>query len=198
MADAARPTDPFPSPLPPREAPGPVAPGSVTRVIKRVRQTREFLPTPVPEGVVHVILDVARWTGSAGNRQPWTFVVVTDPAVKARMAEVAPYTAHIGIAPVVIAIVLEPRTPETDHFEEARLTERMMIAATAHGLACGLARIRPDGQDVIRELLGVPPELVVRSMVSVGYPTEEAKRIKTAPGTARKPLDEVVRRERFA
>jgi nitroreductase len=166
--------------------------------MRRVRQTRDFLPTPVPEEALRDILDVARWTGSAGNRQPWTLVVITDPAVKARMAEVAPYTAHIGIAPVVIAVVLEPQRPETDHFEEARLTERMMIAATAHGLACGLARIRPDGQDVVRELLGVPPDRIARSMVSVGYPTEAARQLKSPPGTARKPLDEVVRRERFA
>ena len=198
MSDPAKPTPAFPSPLPPRSAATAASPAAVTQAMKRVRQTRDFLPTAVPEEVITDILDVARWTGSAGNRQPWTFVVIKDPAVKARMAEVAPYTAHIGIAPVVIAVILDPQRPETDHFEEARLTERMMIAATAHGLACGLARIRPDGQDVVRELLGVPPELVARSMVSIGYPTEAARLPKSVPGAARKPLAEIVRRERFA
>jgi nitroreductase len=166
-------------------------------VVKRVRQTREFLPDPVPEDALTDILDVARWTGSAGNSQPWTFVVITDPTTKSAMAEAAPYTAHIGIAPVVIAIVLQPRSVEVDNFEEARLTERMMIAATAHGLACGLARLRGEAQDVARQRLGVPADLTVRSMVSVGYPTDAAKAPKSAPGTARKPLAEVVRRERY-
>lgn len=197
MSDAARRTDPVPSPFPPGSAPAGAAARGVTRVIKRVRQTREYLPDPVPPEILADILDVARWTGSAGNRQPWTFITVTDPAVKRRMAEAAPYTAHIGSAPVVIVIALEPKAPEGDNFEEARVAERIMIAATAHGLACGVARARGEAQGVIGSLLGVPPDRLVRTMVSVGYPTVAARRLKTAPGTARKPLEEVVRRERF-
>ena len=197
MSDASRPTDPVPSPLPPASAPAAAAARGVTRVLRRVRQTRDYLPTPVPEEILTDILDVARWTGSAGNRQPWTFITVTDPDVKRQMAEAAPYTAHIGIAPVVVAIALEPKAPEGDNFEEARAAERIMIAATAHGLACGIARARGEAQLVIGSLLGVPPGQVVRTMVSVGYPTAEALPFKTAPGTARKPLAEVVRREGF-
>jgi nitroreductase len=166
-------------------------------VLKRVRQTRDYLPTPVPEEILTDILDVARWTGSAGNRQPWTFITVTDPDVRRQMAEAAPYTAHIGVAPLVIAIALEPKTPEGDNFEEARAAERIMIAATAHGLACGIARARGEALQVIGSLLGIPAGRVVRTMVSVGYPTAAALLPKSAPGTARKPLAEVVRRERF-
>jgi nitroreductase len=205
MSEASRPTDPVPSPLPEggghqgSPARGPEAsPTAVTRIVKRVRQTRDFLPTPVPEDAVTDIVDVARWTGSRGNRQPWTFIVVTDPATKRLMAEAAPNSRHIGIAPVVIAVALEPESTETDHFEEGRVTERMMIAATAHGLACGIARAPTDGQPLIGSLLGLPDGRLVRSMVSIGYPTEAAKAPKSAPGTARKPLAEVVRRERFS
>ena len=76
---------PQPSPLP-RGTPPPAAPAeAVTRVLKRTRQTRDFLPAPVPEDVLADILDVARWTGSAGNRQPWTFVVITDADTRRRL-----------------------------------------------------------------------------------------------------------------
>ncbi len=197
MSDASRPTDAVPSPFPPASAPAGAAARDVTRVLKRVRQTRDYLPIPVPVEIVTEILDVARWTGSAGNRQAWTFITVTDPDVKRQMAEAAPYTAHIGIAPLVIAIALEPKTPDSDNFEEARVAERIMIAATAHGLACGIARARGEAQGVIGSLLGVPEDRILRTMVSVGYPTPAARQIRTAPGTARKPLAEVVRRERF-
>jgi nitroreductase len=197
MSNAWDPTAQPPSPHPAPGSGQAANPRDVTRVIKRVRQTRDFLPDPVPEEILTDILDVARWTGSAGNRQAWQFIVVTDPEVKRQMAEAAPYTAHIGIAPVVIAIALEPKSPDGDNFEEARVAERIMIAATAHGLACGVARARGDAQGVIGALLGVPEDRILRTMVSIGYPTAEARRIKTAPGTARKPLGEVVRRERF-
>jgi nitroreductase len=170
----------------------------LTRVVKRVRQTRDFRPDPVPEDALRDILDVARWTGSVGNRQPWTFIVVTDPETRRKMAEAATYTQHIGVAPVVIVVALEPKGVETDNYDEGRLTERIMIAATAHGLSCGLGRAREDAQGPIAKLLGVPDDLIVRSMVSIGYPTEAGAKPKSAPGEARRPLDELVRRERFS
>jgi len=172
-------------------------PETITRTLRRVRQTRDFRPDPVPEEVLRDILDVARWTGSVSNSQPWSFIIVTDPDVRRRMAEAAPYTAHIGIAPVVIAIAREVKAPESDHYDEGRLTERIMIAAEAHGVSSGLARARGDDQKVIGELLGVPDELVLRSMVSLGYATEEGAKPKSAPGTARRPLDSFIRRERY-
>lgn len=197
MSDAWDRTDPPPSPYP-RSAPEPpITARALTRTVKRVRQTREYLPTPVPADILEDILQVARWTGSAGNRQPWTLIVVTDAETKRKMAEAAPYTAHIGIAPAVIAVAMDPRGVETDNFEEGRLAERIMIAATAHGLAGGIARARADAQPVIGSLLGVPADRVVRTLVSIGYPTAAALAPKSSPGTARKPLTELVRRERF-
>lgn len=205
MSNAWDKTNPFPSPLPAGGghaggAPAPAAsPEAVTRVLKQTRQTRDFLPDPVPEAALTDILDAARWTGSVGNRQPWTFIVVTDAEAKRRMAEIATNTPHIGIAPVVICVATEPHgSVESENYDEGRLTERMMIAATAHGLSCGIGRARGDAQAQIGRLLGVPEDRVLRSMVSVGYPTEAGAAPKSPRGQARKPLAELVHRERFS
>lgn len=168
------------------------------RLMRTVRQTRDFKPDPIPDDVLHDILDVARWTGSVSNKQPWTFIVVTDPDVRARMAEVATNTPHIGIAPVVIVIALEPRGSESDSYDEGRVSERIMIAAQAHGVDSGIARARDDAQQIIGRLLGVPDDRLVRSMVSLGYATEAGAQPKSPRGQARKPFDEVVRFERYA
>lgn len=181
----------------PNPSSSPVPAAAAVDLLRHVRQTRDFLPDPVPEDALHGILEAARWTGSVSNRQPWTFIVVTDRETKRRMAEAAPNTPHIGIAPAVIAVAFDPAAIETDNFDEGRLAERMMIAAAAYGLSAGLGRARDDAQSRIGELLGVPSNLVVRTMVSVGYPTEAGRRPKSAPGTARKPLESLVRRERF-
>jgi nitroreductase len=171
----------------------------VTTLLRRVRQTRDFRADPVPEDALLDILDVARWTGSVSNSQPWTFIVVTDSEARRKMAEAAPYTAHIGVAPVVIVIAHDDSgNLETDNYDEGRLTERIMTAATAHGLACGLARAREGAREVIRDLLGVPQDLTVRSMVSIGYPTDAGAKPKSAPGQARRPLESFIRRERFS
>ena len=143
------------------------------------------------------ILGVARWTGSAGNRQPWTFIVVTDAATRRAMAEAAPNTPHIGIAPVVVVVATEPRSADLDHFDEGRLAERIMIAAEAHGLDAGIGRAPDGAQPVIGRLLGVPEDRVVRTMVSLGYATEAGAAPKSPRGEARRPLDTFIRRERF-
>lgn len=172
-------------------------PTEITRTLRRVRQTRDYRPDTVPEDALLDILNVARWTGSVTNTQPWTFIVVTDPATKQQMAEAAPYTAHIGVAPVVVCIAREPKGSETDNFDEGRLAERIMIAAQAHGLSSGLARARDEAQPIIGRLLAVPDGLVLRTMVSIGYPTEAGARPKSKAGSARRPLESFIRRERF-
>jgi nitroreductase len=172
-------------------------PSEITRAVKRVRQTRDYRADPVPDDALRDILDVARWTGSVSNTQPWKFIVVTDPQTKRQMAEAAPYTAHIGVAPVVVCVAREIKGAETDNFDEGRIAERMMIAAQAHGLSSGLARAREEAQPVIGALLGVPEGMILRTMVSIGYPTEEGAKAKSAPGQARRPLDTFVVRERY-
>jgi len=166
----------------------PCPPEAVTRTLRRVRQTRDYLPEPVPEDALLDILDVARWTGSVSNSQPWKFIIVTDAETKRKMAEAAPYTAHIGVAPVVICVARERKGVEIDNFDEGRLAERVMMAAHAHGLRAGLARAREEAQPVIARLLGVPDEMILRTMVSIGYPTDEGARSKSAPGEARRLL----------
>ncbi len=49
---------------------------TVTEALKARTSIREFLETPVPEPMVREILDVARWSPSGGNLQPWKVVVV--------------------------------------------------------------------------------------------------------------------------
>lgn len=166
-------------------------------MLRRVRQTRDYRPDPVPEDALLDILNVARWTGSVSNTQPWKFIVVTDPETKRKMAAAAPYTSHIGVAPVVICVAREPKGSEIDNFDEGRLAERVMIAAQAHGLSSGLARARDEAQPVIGRLLGVPHDMVLRTMVSIGYPTEAGAKPKSEAGAARRPLESFIERERF-
>ena len=55
-------------------------------VIKSRRSIRSFKPNKVPRNVIRAIMDLARWTPSAHNAQPWRFVVIDDGEVKRRLA----------------------------------------------------------------------------------------------------------------
>ena len=56
-------------------------PDEILRPLRRVRQVREFTTEPPPDAVLDAIADVGRWTGSAGNIQPWRFIVIRDEAM---------------------------------------------------------------------------------------------------------------------
>ena len=171
---------------------------TVTRLLRRVRQIRDFTPDRIPDDLVSDILEVARWSGSASNRQSWRFIVVRDPDTLRKVAEIsAPSTNHVGKAPLAIAVVMPGEAEVRDAFDEGRVTERILIAAELLGLGAGLAWVKAALRPQVKELLGVSEPQFVRSIVAIGYPTEAAKRPKSEPGTARKPLDELVDQERL-
>src|SRR6202171_4711594 len=103
--------------------------------LRGLRAVRQLRPDPLPESVLHDILEVARWSGSAGNRQPWEFVVVRDREILTQLARVDGANAgHLASAAVGIAIVIRPEVPDLDAYDEGRLAERILLAAAAHGV----------------------------------------------------------------
>ena len=80
-----------------------------------------------------------------------------------------------------------------DAFVDGRLTERIMLAASAHGLGTAVAWFSDEGSVTAKKLLGIAPERFVRTVIALGYPTPAAQQLRTKTGEARKPLDQVVR-----
>lgn len=161
--------------------------------LRRTRQIRRFTDEPVAETDLQAILEVCRWTGSSMNTQQWRFIVIRDAGVRRRIAELSRYARHVGGAPVAIAIEMPGEDTETDAYDEARVAERILIAAGAMDLGAGIGWAEAPEWPEIRELLGVQPPAFVRTIVSIGHPTAEARRPRTGPGTGRRPLEEFVR-----
>jgi nitroreductase len=163
------------------------------RTLRRTRQIREFTDEPIDDAAIGAILEVARWTGSGANRQPWTFVIVRDPAERQQIAEIAPHARHVAKAPVAIAVVMNGVAPQWDDYDEGRVAERILISATALGLGGGIGLVNGHERAEVGALLDVRPPSYVRTMISLGHPTEAALRRHTGPGTGRRPLAELVR-----
>jgi nitroreductase len=166
---------------------------AVLRALRRTRQVRQFTDEPVPEAAIQAILEVARWTGSSENHQPWMFIVIRDRGVREAIGKSAPYAEHVGGAPVAIALAMNGENEEWNAYDEGRAAERMLIAAGALGLGGGIGWAEGRERDQVGELLGVTPPAFVRTVVALGHPTEEARRPRTGPGTGRRPLAELVR-----
>jgi nitroreductase len=165
---------------------------SVLRALRRTRQVRQFTDGPVAESDLRAILEVARWSGSSTNRQPWTFIVLRSRAVRERLAELAPYARHVAGAPLGIAIAMGGDNPEWDAYDEGRAAERMLVAAGALDLGAGIGWVQDAQRPAVAALLGLTAPAFVRTIVSLGHPTDAARQPRSAPGTARRPLADIV------
>jgi len=57
-------------------------------IIKGRRSIRRFKPNPIPKEYLDLIFEAARWAPSAGNRQSWRFIVVTDSETRKEVGEI--------------------------------------------------------------------------------------------------------------
>ncbi|NLG85338.1 MAG: nitroreductase family protein [Firmicutes bacterium] len=145
----------------------------------RRRSIRKYLPDPIPEEVVIDLLRAAMSAPSAGNEQPWQFVVIRERRL---LDEVPRFHAHaqmIREAPLAILVCGEA---EKAKFEGAywvqdcaAATENILIAATAKGLGSVWLGVYPvaERMEALRRLLGIPEEIVPFALIPIGRPAEE-------------------------
>jgi len=170
----------------------------VTEELKKVRQARQYKPNLVPDDIVEELLEVAQWTGSSRNTQPWHFIVVTDKAQLRQLSQVRTPINWVADAPLAIAIVLNGHSHLSEAYDEGRVTERLLVAARLLGLGGGTAWFGDDAQQARgKEILGVPPERTARSVVVLGYPTTTKDPRPNAVEGGRNPLSEIVSDGRF-
>ncbi len=178
----------------------PTSPMAIVRPLLKTRQIREFTSQPPTDAELEAITEAARWSGSSNNGQPWRFVVVCDvPTIRAIHEIGLPQTRPMGTAMAAIAIVLpdDPARRISHAYDDGRASERILIAASMLGLGAGITWIRDDVQDAARGILHLPPDRMVRTIVAIGHATAAASRLKTAPGTARRPRPEAILAERW-
>ncbi len=169
------------------------------------RSCRRYKPDPVPGGVVEKILEAGRHAPSAGNSQPWEFVVVRDAEVKKRISRsiVSLYKEarrreptfnfkvavqpHLFTAPVLIVVCGDRRLQEAYPVLMRRnvllrqslaiCAYAMQLAATSLGLATAWGTIQGGSPEMeVRRLLGIPDVYTVDHIMPLGYPDTERER----------------------
>ena len=167
--------------------------------LKSLRTVRFFEREPVTQEALEDILEVARWSGSARNRQPWEFVVVRDRTTLEGLATLEGYAQHLAGASVGIVLVMDgnPAKFEQETFDEGRLAERISLAAASHGLGAAVGWFAGDGRRVAKRILGIPDERLVRTALSLGHPARNPPRGRSALSQGRKPLADLVHEEHY-
>src|SRR5438874_10727895 len=134
----------------------------------RVRQIRRCSRDPVPADAVAELLQIARWTGSWANTQPWHFVVIRDRDALRRISLLRPPMSWLADVPLAIAIVLDS-AGTSQAYDEGRVTERLLTGAHLLGLGAGVAWFGGDAEDAkAKRILGIPAERTERSLDGFG------------------------------
>ncbi len=175
-------------------------PRQFIKLLRSLRAVRQFRPDAIPQEVIDAVLEVARWSGTASNRQHWELVVIGERRTLQALARCEGYAQHLAGAALGIVLVMagEPGLVDQETFDEGRLSERIMVAAEAYGVGSCIGWLRGRGRSDAKTLLGIPQERLVRTIISLGYPDEEARRARPKNANARKPLSELVHFERYS
>jgi nitroreductase len=165
--------------------------------IRARRNVRQYTQEPVPEADLNRIAEAGWRAPSAKNRQPWDFVIVTDPSQLKELSTVWMGAGHIAAAPAAIVMVVpvppDERRLVTDNYDVGQATMAMMIAAADLGIGTGHSSV--GDQEKARAILGVPDDRVVAFMLGIGYPADRPLAPIRKPN--RRPFDEVVHRGRW-
>jgi nitroreductase len=165
----------------------------INRLMKGVRQARQYSDEGVSDEQLQELLEVAQWTGSSRNTQPWHFVVVNHEEQLRAISQLRTPINWVAGAPLAIAIVLDGGSDISEAYDEGRVTERLMIAAHALGLGGGVAWFgNADQEAEAKRILGIPAERTARSVVVIGNPTTTRDPRPNPSQGGRHPLSQLV------
>jgi nitroreductase len=134
---------------------------------------------------------------SAGNQQPWDFVVCTDPEQLAQLAKVWRAAGHVARSAATIALIApnpdDARSRELLQYDLGQATMSIMLAAADLGI--GSAHSAVSDQELARRLLAFPEDRFCAWLVSLGTPADRTLRPIARPN--RRPFEDVVHRGRW-
>lgn len=153
---------------------------AITNIMTRV-SVREFTGEKISEAQIDTLLRAAMSAPSAINKQPWAFIVVTDEAVLAQLAEALPYSRcgnHPAIAIIPCGDLSKAIPGEMANFwinDVSAATENILLAAHAMGLGAVWTGLHPDMNraKMVQEMLGLPEHIIPLCVVPIGVPAEQ-------------------------
>lgn len=152
-------------------------------VIMTRTSIRAYTDKPVTEAQTDTLLRAAMAAPTAGNKQPWAYVAVTDKAVLKQLSDTMPYGKMIAQAPLAIVVCGNTEKGftgiETEYWiqDASAASQNILLAAHAMGLGAVWTGVYPVPERVkrVKEVLDLPATIIPLSIIPVGYPAEEGK-----------------------
>jgi nitroreductase len=146
-------------------------------IFKR-RSIRKYKAKKVEEEKIEKLLKAAAAAPSAGNEQPWHFVVIKDRDTLNHLAEVHPYAKMLKDAPLAVAVCGDLNKQRHEGFwvqDCAAATQNILLEAVSLDLGAVWIGAYPneERERVVSEVLDVPENIRTVSLISIGYPAEK-------------------------
>jgi len=150
----------------------------VFETIRKRYSCRAYENRAIEQEKLERILDSARLAPSAKNLQDWRFVVVTDEQTRHKVAKAANNQMFIAQAPAVIVACSNDDSvmrcgQKVGPIDVAIALEHIALKAVEEGLAtCWIGSFSPEQ---VRHLLGIPEDIEIIELMSLGYPADEPR-----------------------
>ncbi|MCU0846815.1 MAG: nitroreductase family protein [Spirochaetes bacterium] len=145
------------------------------------RSIRKYSPGPVSEEDLGEIIRAGMNAPSAGNEQPWHFVVIDRRDILDRIPEVHPYSGMIREAPVAVLVCCDLDRVRHEGFwiqDCSAATENMLLEIADRGLGSVWLGVYPREDRVrgLRKIFSLPENIVPFSLLPIGLPGEKKDR----------------------
>lgn len=149
----------------------------VIEAILTRRSIRQFKPDPVTEDQIKLLLEAAMSAPSAGNQQPWQFLIITERGILDEIPKFHPHARMLASAPIAILVCAETGHLKYEEYwveDCSAATQNILLAA--HGLGLGAVWVglypKPERMDAVRGLITLPEHVLPVALVPVGHPGE--------------------------
>ncbi len=169
----------------------------LSEAIKGRRSIRAFKPQDVPDETAEKLIEAASYAPSAGNIQPWVFVIIKKVETKKKLARAAFNQAFVEEAPIVIVVCADENRCSMRYGrrgaslycvqDTAAATQNILL--TAYSLGLGTCWVGAFNEDEAKKALKTPDGMRPVAMIPVGYPN------KTPSQRSRRPLNKIVYHE---
>ncbi|MGE4299375.1 MAG: nitroreductase family protein [Desulfovibrionaceae bacterium] len=149
-------------------------------LVTRTRSYRRFKQgEPVAMETLKALVDLARQTASAANKQPLKYILSTSPATNAAIFPALGWAAYMphwagpaeGERPTgYVIICLDTSVADTPHCDQGIVSQTIMLGATEKGLGgCIMGSVN---RDKLRAALDIPQGLDILLVLALGVPGE--------------------------
>jgi nitroreductase len=167
--------------------------------IKGRRSIRKFKNPNIPDEAIAQLIEAASYAPSAGNIQPWEFVIVRTPTVKQKLVKAAYNQKQVQEAPVIIVVCADENRSSTGYGNRGKTLYCIQdtsaaiqnILLTAHSLGLGTCWIGAFDENEAKDAVNAPEGVRPVAMIPIGYPDVTPRQRN------KRPISELVHHDSF-